>query len=263
MDLGLRDRVVVVAGGNRGFGAASARRLAQEGAKLYLVARDRDALAATADGIRRDFGAQVATGSFDLLVPENADRAVAAALDAFDRIDGLVCSVGASGGGIFWEIPDEVWTDSFALKFMANMRMMRAVLPAMRRRRYGRIVVVVGQFGKQPHRRVLPGSVANAALLSIVKGVADEVAGEGIAVNAVNPGPSRTERWNRLMNSLAEDTGRSIRELEAEFERDTPMGRLGDPDEIARHVCFLASDAAGYMTGTSITADGGWVKGYV
>jgi NAD(P)-dependent dehydrogenase (short-subunit alcohol dehydrogenase family) len=263
MDFGLRDKVIVVAGGNKGFGAASARRLAQEGAKLFLVARNEHELGATAREIRQNFGVEVATGSFDLLVPENSEAAAKAALASYGRIDGLVCSVGASGGGLFWEIPDKVWHDSFALKFMANTRMMRAVLPTMRKQRYGRIVVIVGQFGKQPHRRVLPGSAANAALLSVVKGVADEVAAEGITINAVNPGPSRTERWNRLMSNLAKDAGRSVQELESEFERETPMGRLGDPDEIARHVCYLASDAAGYMTGASITADGGWVRSFV
>jgi 3-oxoacyl-[acyl-carrier protein] reductase len=138
--------------------------------------------------------------------------------------------------------------------------MMRAAVRPMRAQGRGRMVVIVGQLGRQPHPRMLPSATANAALLAAIKGLADEVAGDGVVVNAVNPGPSRTERWNRLMTTLASDTGRPVAQTEEDFTADIPMRRFGEPDEIARHVCFLASDAAGYMTGTSITADGGWIK---
>ena len=260
MDLGLTGKVAVIAGGNKGFGAACAHRLAAEGARLFLVARNGDDLKAVEKEILSRHDTEVSTLSQDLQEADGGDRAVAAAMGRFGRIDIMVSSVGASGGGIFWEIPDQVWLDSFALKFMANVRMMRAAVAPMRERGYGRMVVIVGQLGKQPHPRLLPSATANAALLTAIKGLADEVAGDGITVNAVNPGPSRTERWNRLMDNLARDTGRPVEEAEKDFTSDIPMGRFGEPDEIARHVAFLASDAAGYMTGTSITADGGWIK---
>lgn len=260
MDLGLHGKVAIVAGGNKGFGAACAHRLAAEGARLMLVARNEDDLDTVASGIRAAHGAEVATVSQDLLDPDGADKAVAAAIAAYGGLDIMVSSVGASGGGVFWEIPDHVWMDSFALKFMANLRMMRAAVRPMRAQGRGRMVVIVGQLGRQPHPRMLPSATANAALLATIKGLADEVAGDGVVVNAVNPGPSRTERWNRLMTTLASDTGRPVAQTEEDFTADIPMRRFGEPDEIARHVCFLASDAAGYMTGTSITADGGWIK---
>ena len=260
MDLGLRDKVAIVAGGNKGFGAACAHRLAAEGAKLFLTARNEEDLERVASAVREAHGTVVATLSQDLLEPDGADRVVAAAVEAYGSLDIMVSSIGASGGGIFWEIPDQVWMDSFALKFMANVRMMRAAAGPMRAQKRGRMVVIVEQLGKQPHPRLLPSATANAALLTAIKGLADEVAADGITVNAVNPGPSRTERWNRLMADLARDTDRPVVEAEGDFTKDIPMGRFGEPDEIARHVCFLASDAAGYMTGTSITADGGWIK---
>jgi len=260
MDLGLKDKVAIVAGGNKGFGAACAHRLGAEGTRLFLTGRNADDLENVAVGIRDAHGVDVATLSQDLLETDGGDKVVAAAIERFGALDIMVSSVGASGGGVFWEIPDQVWMDSFGLKFMANVRMMRAAVAPMRAQKSGRMVVIVGQLGKQPHPRILPSATANAALLAALKGLADEVAGEGVIINAVNPGPSRTERWNRLMENLARDTGRPVAEAEADFTTDIPMGRFGEPDEIARHVCFLASDAAGYMTGTSVTADGGWIK---
>ena len=180
--------------------------------------------------------------------------------NASARIDVLVTSVGAAGGGVFQEIDDRTWNEALGLKFMGNVRMLRATIPVMQRQKSGRIVVIVGQLGKQPHPRLLPSAAANAALLTVVKGAADEVAPDGVIINAVNPGPSRTDRWNNLMRKLADDTGRSVADIEADYTNDIPLGRFGEPDEIARHVCFLASDAAGYMTGTSVTTDGGWIK---
>jgi len=260
MDLGLNGKIAVIAGGSKGFGAASAMRLAAEGANLVLAARGEDDLSRLSGRIATDYGRDVATVSADLNDKGAAERIAAAAIERFGRIDILISSVGAAGGGVFWEIPDAVWQEAMALKFLGNVRMVRAVLPAMRRQKVGRIVVIVGQFGKQPHPRYLPSAAANAALLSVIKGLSDEVAGEGIVINAVNPGPSRTDRWNTLMAKLSKDSGRTIGDIEDDYTRAVPMGRFGEPDEIARHVCFLSSEAAGYMTGSSVNVDGGWLR---
>jgi NAD(P)-dependent dehydrogenase (short-subunit alcohol dehydrogenase family) len=199
----------------------------------------------------------VASQAADLTDPAAAEQITAAALSHFPRIDILVNSAGASQGGVFWEIPDQVWADSLALKFMGTVRMIRAVLPAMRAQHYGRIVTVVGNTGKQPGPRLLPGSTANAALLALTQGLASEVAAEGITLNAVNPGPTRTERWTNMMDSFAASSGQTPAEVEQTFMDQVPSGRLAEPEEIARLVAFLASKHAGHITGTSITADGG------
>ena len=256
MDLKLDGKIALVTGSNKGLGAASARTLAADGAKLFLTARNQ----ADLEAVAAEIGGETAVLARDLTDADGADRVAAAALDRYGRIDILVNCAGASQGGLFWEIPDQVWQDSLELKFMANVRMMRAVIPAMRAQQYGRIVNVIGNNGKQPSPRLLPGSAANAALLAVTKGLADEVAGDGIVVNAVNPGPTRTERWNTLMANLAAASDRSVDEVEQDFMSQNPMNRLGAPEEIAGIVAFLASDAAANMTGTSITADGGWTK---
>ncbi len=260
MDLGLEGKIALITGGNKGLGAASAERLAAEGANLFLTARNSADLEKTAANIVGRHSVEAAFLAADLTDPASADIIVASALERFGRIDILVNCAGASQGGVFWDIPDQVWQDSMELKFMATIRMIRAVIPQMRTHEYGRIVTIVGNTGQQPNPRMLPGAAANAALLAVTKGLADEVAQDGVVVNAVNPGPTRTERWNTLMENLASSTNQSVKDVESGFMKEIPMNRLASPDEIARIVTFLASDAAANMTGTSITADGGWTK---
>ncbi len=257
MDLNLEGKVALITGASRGLGAACARLLAAEGARLCLSARNADTLEATAEEIRATTGAEVAAVAQDLTELGGADRVARAALDAYGVIDILVNSAGAAQGGVFWEITDEVWEQSLALKFFATVRMIRAVLPAMRGRKQGRIVTIVGNGGCQPSPRALPGGAANAALLAVTSGLAREIAADGIFINAVNPGPTMTDRWTNLLGDLSRQSGRPVTELKAEVEGNIPLGRFGDPDEIARAVAFLASDCASFTTGTSILCDGG------
>jgi 3-oxoacyl-[acyl-carrier protein] reductase len=259
MDLNLKGKVALVTGGNRGLGAASAKALGAEGARIFLTARDGEKLDRVASEIS-DAGGEVSILAADLTDPAAADTVARAGQKFFGRIDILVNAAGASQGGRFWEIPDQVWQDSLELKFMATIRMMRAVIPGMRKQKYGRIVSIVGNTGMQPASNLLPGAAANAALLAVTKGLADDVAVDGVIVNAINPGPTRTERWTTLMANLAASSGRPVEEIEGGFMESIPMNRFAEPEEIARLITFLASDMAANMTGTSITADGGWTK---
>lgn len=261
MDLQLKNKVALITGASRGLGAATAAALAEEGTNLVLSARDRSALEHQAKNLTGTFGVRAITVSADLTEGESCATVVQQALDEFGKIDILVNSAGASQGGVFWEIPDQVWHDSMELKVMGTIRMTRAVIPAMLERKYGRIVNIVGNTGMQPSPRLLPGASANAALLAITRGLGEELAPHNIVVNALNPGPTRTERWTTLMGNLAKSSGRSVADVEADFKDQIPMDRLGEPEEIGRLAAFLASDLAANMTGSSVTADGGWTKG--
>lgn len=256
MDLKLTDKVALITGASRGLGAACAQMLAAEGARLVLTARDSETLAATASAIRAASNAQVATIAEDLVTPEATDRIAAFALETYGRIDILVNSAGAAQGGAFWDISDAEWRKSFDLKFFATVSMIRAALAIMRTQKYGRIITIVGNGGRQPGARSLPGSSANAALLAITSGLARDVAAEGISINAVNPGPTMTDRWRGILNNLSDKTGRPFDELKADIEEGIPTGRFSDPEEVARTVAFLASDGTANITGTSITCDG-------
>ena len=260
MDLKLTGKVAVVAGGSKGMGAATARLLAEEGAKLFLAARGQDALAATSQSINADTGAEVRTISVDLSTPGPAEDVAKAALDAYGRIDILINCAGAAQGGAFGELSDQLWADAFNLKFFGAMRMVRAVLPAMRKQKYGRIVNVAGNTGRQPHPGLLPGGCANAALLSFTKGLSEDIVKDGIVINALQPGPARTEHWEGLMTNLSRGTGMDIQEFETEFLKLVPMGRTAEAGEMAQMIVFLASDTAAYMTGRSVVVDGGWNK---
>jgi len=260
MDLRLRGKVAMVSGASKGIGKAIALGLAEEGVHLALNARGPEALEKLADEIRRQHEVEVLAVPGDMTRAEDIEQFVARTAERFGRIDILVNNAGSSQGGVFWDVPERVWLDSWGLKLFGYVRLMQAVIPHMIRQGGGRMVNIVGGSGKQPIPTMLPGGSANAALLTITKGVADSVAKHNIVVNAVNPGPIRTERWDGLMQRLGQELGVSAAEYEKTFVKDIPAGRVGRPEEIADLVLFLASERASYLTGTSITADGGMTR---
>ncbi|MGY8963430.1 MAG: SDR family oxidoreductase [Rhodospirillales bacterium] len=261
MDLLLKDKVALITGASKGLGAATATALAEEGVNLILTARDEKALQMQADRLTTEHGVRAIPIAADLTEAGISDTLVKQSINTLGRIDILVNSAGASQGGVFWEIPEEVWQDSMELKVMGTIRMMRAVIPHMIENQSGRIVNIVGNTGLQPAPRLLPGSSANAALLAITKGLAEDLAPHNVIVNALNPGPTRTERWTTLMGKLSESGGRSVADIEQDYKDQIPMNRLAEPDEIGRLAAFLASERAANMTGACLTADGGWTKG--
>jgi 3-oxoacyl-[acyl-carrier protein] reductase len=252
MDLGLGGKSAIVFGASKGIGAAAARALAGEGTRLALVSRS----GGTA-GIAGIAGTGIAA---DLTQTGDANRAVAEALAALGTIDLAVISVGAAQGGSFVDLADQVWEDALALKFMGMVRALRALIPPMRANGGGRIVVVVGNNGRQPSKSLLPGSAANAACLAVIRGLADDVAADGIRINALNPGPTRTDRWSTMIDRLATNSGRDPAAVEQEMLAIQPLGRIAEADEMGRLAAMLLSDAADMLVGTSLTADGGATK---
>lgn len=253
MDLNLSGKVALVFGASKGIGLATAKLLANEGARLTLTARSTDSFAEQG---ARWIGESLLLAA-DLTEPGAAEAAVAATVERHGRLDVLVVSAGAAQGGLFWEIDDAQWAEALQLKFLGLVRALRAAAPVMQKQGVGNIVAVVGNAGKQPNKRMLPGAAANAACLAVVRGLAEELAPDGVRVNAVNPGPTRTGRWDMLVERLSASGQRPAAEVRAELLSGIPLGRVSEADEIARIIAFLASDASGTVTGTSITADGG------
>ncbi|MFT7287335.1 MAG: NAD(P)-dependent dehydrogenase (short-subunit alcohol dehydrogenase family) [Halieaceae bacterium] len=257
MDLGLDGKVALIFGGSKGIGLATAVALAAEGANLALAARQLESFAELPPELA---GPMVLRLAADLTMDAEVEQAVQDTLERFGRIDILVISAGAAQGGVFWELADDIWDAALGLKLMGTVRALRAVAPVMQAQGAGRIVVVVGNAGKQPNKRMLPGAAANAACLAVVRGLAEELAPAGVQVNAVNPGPTRTGRWTTQMEGLGAASGKSADAVEDEFRAAIPLGRLSEPAEIGRLIAVLASDVSGTTTGTSLTIDGGMTK---
>lgn len=260
MDLALRDRHVAIVGGSGLLGGEIARALASEGARLALLGRDLPALSALRDDCLARGAGSADAEVCDVSDPASVDSVIARVDARHGGIDVLIAAAGAAQGGLFWEIDDAAWRSHLEAKLFGSIRVLRAIAPRMVARRRGRIVVVAGNTGRQPDPRMLPGAAANGALLAIVRGLAEELGPHGVVINAVNPGPVRSPRWDRLMQAAAERDGSSVAAVEAPHLARTALRRLGSAGEIAQHVLFLASERAGHMTGTAITVDGGTTK---
>ncbi len=260
MDLGLQNKVVFITGGSKGIGRACATEFAREGANVAICARNEAGLRQAAQAIQTTTGRQVFTATGDMTRWEDAKRCVDAAAGHFGGLDVLVNCAGASPGGLILNLTEEDWTLSLQLKFMGYVRGSRAAIPHLLKRGRGRIVNVVGNDGIKPAYWELTASAANAADLAITSALAEQYGPRGILVNAVNPGPVATERWDGLVRAYARDKGMSFEEARKQAIKSMPLGRLCTPEEVASVVVFVASERASFMNGAWITLDGGQRK---
>jgi 3-oxoacyl-[acyl-carrier protein] reductase len=262
MNLGLEGRVCVVTGASRGIGRDVAGRLCAEGASVLLVARGEEELEAAARGVEGPGTA--ATLALDVTEADAAERVVAAAADRLGPVDVLVNNAGTAKWRRLEDVPDEDWQAAWDLNVMAPMRLMRAVLPGMRERGWGRIVNVSSTSGKRPSALMPEYSVAKAAQLSLSRLFADLHAGEGVLVNAVCPGPTKSELWmdeGGLLDQSQEVGGHDSREAALDTAGDKrPIGRLAEPAEIGAVIAFLCSERASYVAGAAWSVDGGTVQ---
>ncbi len=260
MELGLEGRVALVTGGSKGIGRACAAGLAAEGCRLALCARSAEALAGAVAEVGAK-GAEVLTVPADLAEPEAAGRVVEATIARFGRLDVLVNNAGAIRGGDFLGTPAEQWAEDWRLKLLGYTRMAQAVLPRMRARRWGRIINIIGAAARNPTPDYMAGGIANAGLINFTRALADLGAPDQILVTAVSPGATATERWDGLVAQRARAQGRPAEDLRRELEAKQPLGRIGRPADVANLVVFLASERASFITGVSITVDGGASRG--
>lgn len=263
MDLGIADKVALVTASSRGLGRAVARALAGEGCRLVLCARDGHALDATAKAIAEETGAQVLARPADVSHTEDIQALVAAARERFGPVDILVTNAGGPPPGRFETHDAAAWQAAFELTLRSAVELARAVLPDMRARGWGRILNVTSIAVKQPVDGLILSNSLRAAVTGFARTLANEVAAEGITVNNLMPGYTRTDRVERLAQAQAERDGGTREQVYASWESQIPMGRLGDPDEFGAVAAFLASTRASYVTGQSIAVDGGWIRALV
>lgn len=260
MDLGLRGRVALVAASSRGLGRAVAEELAAEGAHLVLCARGESALRETASAIERASGVRVIALAANLSEAEGVEAVVGTGLREYGRVDILVTNTGGPPPGPFENHSLEVWDAAVQQNLYSVLGLVRAVLPGMKDRRWGRIINITSIAVKQPVENLILSNSVRAAVTGFARTLANEVARDGITVNCVMPGYTRTERVEELAGRVAAKKGIAHDDRLSAWDDEIPMGRLGEPRELAALVAFLASDRASYITGTSIPVDGGWIR---
>jgi len=263
MDLGLAGRTCVVTGASRGIGRDVAERLCAENASVLLVARGADELEAAAQAAAAAGGRAEAL-AIDITDADAAERITAAAVERLGSVDALVNNAGTARWRRLDEVPDEDWQAAWELNVMAPMRLMRAVVPGMRERGWGRIVNVSSTSGKRPSAMMPEYSVAKAAQLALSRLYADANASEGVLVNAVCPGPTKSEMWmaeGGLLDQSQAASGVASRAaaLDAAGAK-RPIGRLAEPAEIGAVITFLCSERASYVAGAAWSVDGGTVQ---
>jgi NAD(P)-dependent dehydrogenase (short-subunit alcohol dehydrogenase family) len=266
MDLGLAGRACAITGASRGIGRETARMMSAEGASVLLVARGSEDLeraaaecsaAATGDAV-------VAQLALDVTQRDAGARIVAAASERLGALDMLVNNAGSARWRDLDDVPEEDWYAAWELNVMAPLRAMRAAVPAMVQRGWGRVVNVSSTAGKRPSAQMPEYSVAKAAELSLSRLFADRYASDGVLVNAICPGPTKSEMWmdeGGLLDQSRRLGGATSREdaLDAAGGK-RPIGRLAEVEEIAAAVVFLCSERASYVAGAAWSVDGGTVQ---
>lgn len=267
MDLGLEGRKALVVGGSAGIGLATARLLAAEGASVTIASRDAARLQEAAASV-----SQAAPASTDgrptevawFPVDVTADDAEARLTTPYGdgkSLDILVVTVGGSIRGRFDTFGDDAWHDNYNMNVIGPVRTVRALLPSLERGRSPAIVLLGAAGAKMPYVNQVVSNVHKAGLLALVKTLSHELAPKGIRVNAISPGRTLTRLWLDRAEMLAAEQGITPGEVIEEFAGEIPLGRFAEPDEIAQAVVFVASDRASYITGQSISVDGGIGRG--
>jgi NAD(P)-dependent dehydrogenase (short-subunit alcohol dehydrogenase family) len=263
MDLGLSGRACAVTGASRGIGRETARMLAAEGASVLLVARGEEELAAASRECAAEGGGAEPL-ALDVTAPDAGERILAACEQRFEKLDVLVNGAGTARWRDLDDVPEADWYAAWELNVMAPLRAMRAAVPAMAQRGWGRVVNVSSTAGKRPSAQMPEYSVAKAAELSLSRLFADRHAADGVLVNAVCPGPTKSELWmaaGGLLDQSRELAGIDTREAALRAAgRKRPIGRLAHVAEVAAAIVFLCSERASYVAGAAWSVDGGTVQ---
>ena len=258
MDLDLRGQAAIVTGGSKGIGRAIAQRLAQEGMDIAIAARDARQLQRVKSEIEGP-GRRVLVQVGDLMEPGACQILVAAAAEAFGRIDLVVNNAGATKRGDFLELNDNDWAAGFGLKFMAAVRVSRAAWPHLMRNN-GSIINIAGVGGRAGNAEFTIGGSVNSAMMNLTKALADRGVTDGVRVNCINPGSIVTDRLTLRVERVMAEHKLSYDDAYDRLLKETGVARFGTVEEIAAAAAFLASRHAGYFNGALLDIDGGWTR---
>jgi len=260
VDLGLKGRVAIVTGSSKGIGKAIGLGLAGEGVKVAICARDESQLIRTAREMESVTRSKILPVPADLTRQEDIERLIGSTHKAFGRIDILVNNTGGPPSGAFLDTSDQEWQKALDSLLFSVVRSCRLVVPYMRTRKWGRIINMTSFAAKQPADKLVLSNSLRAGILGLTKTLSNELAPDGILVNAVCPGFTHTSRLEELAKWRAGQTQKTYEDVILDWQEGIPIGRMAQPKEIADLVVFLASERAGYITGAVIQVDGGLTR---
>lgn len=260
MDLGLKGKIALLTGASRGLGFATARVLAQEGVRLAINSRDEQRLAAAGDELAKE-GAEVISLPGDVADPEVPEKLVGAVTAVLGGLDLLFTNAGGPPPAPFEDLNEESWQQAISLSFMSHVRLIRAALPMLKRSNAPSVLTVTSISIKQPIPNLVLSNSIRAATAGLTKTLALELGPAGIRFNSILPSWTHTERVEQLMQDRADRKGTTIQEEIDGQNAESPLGRMGKPEEFARAAAFLLSPAASYLTGVMLPVDGGTYKG--
>ncbi len=260
MDLGLKGKVAMVAASSKGLGFGIAKALAEEGALLSIGSRTKDDIEAAAEQLRKETGTQVLASVMDSSNPESILNWTDATLMEYGGGDKLGVNAGGPPAGKFEDFSDEDWQSAFELNLFSAVRMIRAALPSMRERGGGSVLTITSMAVKEPIDVLILSNVMRSGVTSLIKSLSAQLAADNIRLNNLMPGRIKTDRIKHLDSLNASKQGISIEQLQKTNQSLIPLGRYGTIEEFGRCGAFLLSDAASYVTGSSLAADGGLLK---
>lgn len=263
MDLGLKNKVALVTASSSGLGREAALVLAEEGAEVIITSRSEENLINAKQYIKEKTLKEVEFYICNLNNEESRRNLVSKVIGKHSTIDILVNNNGGPPGGTFEDFSEQNWITAFQNNFISVQSMVQMVLPIMKKKKWGRIVNISSISIKEPIDGLILSNGVRAGLNGMMKTLSREIAGDNVLINTVAPGYHNTERVQKLAQSIAEKQGKTPEEVIENLENNIPMGRMGEPSELAYLIAFLASEKASYITGTTIQCDGGAVKSLI
>jgi 3-oxoacyl-[acyl-carrier protein] reductase len=260
MDLEIRNRAAIVTGGSKGMGKAIALKLATEGARICLVAREEEALRKAVSDVSEISTEEVLFVAGDVSNPALANEVVDKVASAWGQTDILINNAGGPPMGSFLDHDDQAWLAALQLNLLSTVRFTTAVAPGMKQQQWGRIVNITSSLAKEPSAPMVLSATARAGVSAFSKSISHELAEDNVTINTILPGGVKTDRLLSLMKVRAETDGIPLDELVLQRAANLPIKRFAEPEEIADVVAFLTSERGGYVTGTSIAVDGGLTK---
>jgi 3-oxoacyl-[acyl-carrier protein] reductase len=261
MDMGIKNRVAVVAASSQGIGRATAEALAAEGCHLAMCARGEKTLQHAAEKIRAQHDVQIIAKALDVSDAKEVHSFVEEVVAKLGSVDICVTNAGGPPSKGFLAATVEEWRKAVELNFLSTVYFAREVIPYMQRKRWGRIITITSVTTRQPIENLVLSNAVRAAVVGLVKSLANEFGKDGILVNNVGPGYTATDRLKELAGSLSAAKGKSEKEIFDGWAADAPLKRLGEPREVAEAIVWLASERASYVTGQTLLVDGGMYKG--